>query len=926
MNKNKSTYSSSSSFIGGWNFNDKSRSSTANQVSLRPKSKVITKYKNNKNSASSNKQFNSNVSSRLASRASSYASLVPSTAMSNANDLQSKDKVICSICHDANNVKCLVGISFLNLTTGEIISYEYTDSQLYVRTLYSLKLWEPLEVYISDKGASTDKSKFYNLLCSSLDEQNVTGFGATSVVFISSKLYNLEASQFIIQNHLLTSSNNKDALIDKTTKDFENKFLASKSMAAVFLYYHESYKSSGPRFNKVRIKLEATEKTALIDIKTIQKLELIENLVVKNELSLFKFLDHTITKMGKRMLKNSILQPLTDVASIKMRLNCVTFLHDQTAGITDADLNILNLIRKQLHNCKDLDYLFIKLLVGGIDISENEPSVCNIKPDEVINFLIALKTSLESFKEIGQLLLCVENDNPETIILNEIKKNLNNPVIDEILENIIKSCLNEDVYWATSNIELQNQRIYAIRSGSNGFLDVSRTLYQNIIDEVVKEIESLTLEFNLSIEQAFDDKRGFYLKLLKTDYKRYKLEMDTNFLPKVFINVNVKSGKFVEFSTLKIMKLNSRFFEIISEISILSEQIGLECISKIKEYTVYLFMFSESLAMLDFICSLTQHIKIHKDYSLPNFESGVTNDPELVIKSGRHPLLEKKLTNKYIANDTSMIKNVSNVQLLTGCNGSGKSIYLKQTMILNIMAQIGSYVPCSYGKFPIFHRFYSRFCSDTIELNTSTFELELREINFFLQHLESESQLTMLAIDEFGRGSSIGDGFAICLATAKYLLNKNCFSILATHFNTMPMFLQMTKNVKHINMASHINTIEGKELGSNVIKMLYKVKEEPKNFTMENYGLKIASGIFDKSIITKGFEISKKMKEISILDEYSQNDKNKTLKKYLKLKVLKTTYGKLQAYKQICANKHIPEDNQYLKSLQNEFIENYSKI
>ncbi|CAI8508508.1 unnamed protein product [Hanseniaspora opuntiae] len=365
MNKNKSTYSSSSSFIGGWNFNDKSRSSTANQVSLRPKSKVITKYKNNKNSASSSKQFNSNVSSRLASRASSYASLVPSTAMSNANDLQSKDKVICSICHDANDVKCLVGISFLNLTTGEIISYEYTDSQLYVRTLYSLKLWEPLEVYISDKGASTDKSKFYNLLCSSLDEQNVTGFGATSVVFISSKLYNLEASQFIIQNHLLTSSNNKDALIDKTTKDFENKFLASKSMAAVFLYYHESYKISGPRFNKVRIKLEATEKTALLDIKTIQKLELIENLVVKSDLSLFKFLDHTITKMGKRMLKNSILQPLTDVASIKMRLNCVTFLHDQTAGISDADLNILNLIRKQLHNCKDLDYLFIKLLVGG---------------------------------------------------------------------------------------------------------------------------------------------------------------------------------------------------------------------------------------------------------------------------------------------------------------------------------------------------------------------------------------------------------------------------------------------------------------------------------------------------------------------------------------------------------------------------------
>lgn len=926
MNKNKLSFSSSSSFIGGWNFNDKSRSSTANQVLSRSKIKAITKYKYNKNSTSSNKQFSSNVTSRLASRASSYASLVPSTAMSNTNELQSKDKVICSICHDPNDVECLVGISFLNLTTGEIISYEYTDSQLYVRTLYSLKIWEPLEIYIPDKGNSTDKSKFYSFLCSSLEEQNISGFATKSVILISSKLYNLEASQFIIQNHLLTSTNNRDALTDKTTKDFENKYMALKSMAAVFLYYHESYKIAGPRFNKVRIKLEATEKTALIDIKTIHKLELIENLVVKNDLSLFKFLDHTITRMGKRMLKNSILQPLTDVASIKMRLNCIAFLNDQTAGIIDAELNIVNLIRKQLHNCKDLDYLFIKLLVGGTEFSENEPSVCNIKPGEVINFLIALKTSLESFKEIGELLMCVDNDNPETIILNEIRKTLNNSVIDEILENIIKSCLNEDVYWATSNIELQNQRIYAVRSGSNGFLDVSRTLYQNIIDEVVKEIESLTLEYSLCIEQAFNDKRGFYLKLLKTDYKRYKLEMETSALPQVFINVNVKSGKYVEFSTLKIMKLNSRFFEIISEISILSEQIGLECISKIKEYTVYLFMFSESLAMLDFICSLNQHVKIHKNYTVPEFESDVTNDPQLIIKSGRHPLLEKKLTIGYIANDTDIIKNVSNVQLLTGCNGSGKSIYLKQIMVLNIMAQIGSYVPCSYGKFPIFHRFYSRFCSDTIELNTSTFELELREINFFLQHLESESQLTMLAIDEFGRGSSIGDGFAICLATAKYLLNKNCFSVLATHFNTMPLFLQMARNVKHINMVSHINTNEGQELGSNAIKMSYKVMEEPKNFKMENYGLKVASGVFDKSIIAKGFEISKKMKEISIFHEHSQNDEDKTLKKYLKLKILKVTYGKLQAYKQLCTENQIPQDKQYLKSLQNEFIESYSKI
>ncbi|SGZ38777.1 uncharacterized protein HGUI_00977 [Hanseniaspora guilliermondii] len=926
MNKSKSSNSTSSSFIGGWNFSNKSRSSTANHSLSKPKSKFIAKNKSNKNSCSSRNKFSSNVTSRLASRASSYASLVPSTAMSNINDFQTKDKVICSICHDTNYVKCIVGISFLNLTTGEIISYEYTDSQLYVRTLYSLKLWEPLEIYISDKGASTDKSKFYKLLCNSLEEQDVTGFGSTTVIFISNKLYNLEAGQFIIQNHLLTSTNNKDALIDKTTKDFENKYLALKSMAAVFLYYHESYKTTGPRFNKVRIKLEATEKTALIDIKTIKKLELIENLVVKSDISLFKFMDHTITKMGKRMLKNSILQPLTNVASITMRLNCVTFLNDQTAGISDADLNIVHLIRKQLHNCKDLDYLFIKLLVGDIGSPEDKHSVSSIKPDEVINFLIALKTSLESFKEIGQLLLCVDDNDQEIIILNEIKKNLNSPVIDEILENIIKSCLNEDVHWATSNIELQNQRIYAIRSGSDGFLDVSRTLYQNIIDEVVKEIESLSTEFNLCIEQSFDDKRGFFLKLLKTDYKRYKHEMETTTLPNIFINVNIKSGKYVEFSTLKIMKLNSRFFEIISEISILSEKIGLECISKIKEYTVYLFMFSESLAMLDFICSLTQHIKIHKDYTVPNFDSSIMNDSELRIKSGRHPLLEKKLTNKYIANDTSMIKNVSNVQLVTGCNGSGKSIYLKQTMILSIMAQIGSYVPCNYGKFPIFHRFYSRFCSDIIELNTSTFELELREINFFLQHLESEPQLTMLAIDEFGRGSSIGDGFAICLATVKYFLNKNCFSILATHFNTMPMFLQMSKNFKHINMVSHISTHEGKELGSNVIKMSYKAKEEPKNFKMEHYGLKIASGIFDKCIITKGFEISKQIKEISILDEHSHDDENRTLKKYLKLQILRVTYAKLQEHKQMCKANNIPEDNEYLKSLQNEFIEKYSKI
>lgn len=867
------------------------------------KSMMVSRRKSAKSNALSLSSTSSLMSNRLRTGTSTSGPATAASSILGSYD----DKILCSIYEIPNDLNGKIGISFFNLTNGEMIASEYTDSQLFVRTMHNINVYTPLEVYVPENFSKPIPVKLYQILKNNLSEN-------IDIKSLPVKMFSVQAGITILEKHLIT--NNIDKLNQKANvlKEFENKPWALCSLAALYEYYLHSFDGNGDlknKFTKIRIKYKQTEKTALIDSKTIKTLELIENTIEKNGMNLFKFLNHTVTKMGKRMMKNNLLQPLTDKKSIKLRLSCVQYLID---SIESEEYNMLSQIRKYLQQCCDLDFLFSKLLIGN-NVDGNR---VYLKPNEMINFVISLKTSLEYFLEISQVLQFVEKENSELLILTEIEKNLRNEDIHKILK-VIKSCINEDAHWASSKIEFQNQRIYAIKSGCNGFLDVSRTLYQNLMDEIIQEVENLNENYNFTISYSFDDNKGFYLRILKKELKMYK---NNDMMPSIFINRNNKNKNYFEFSTLKIMKLNTRLFEVMSEISIISEQMVVECINEISNYIASLFMFSESIAMLDFLCSLAFHAKKNKNYCMPSFINS-----DLIIKSGRHPILEKTIKN-YIPNDTSLINGVSSFQILTGCNASGKSVYLKQTLILSIMAQIGSFVPCDSANFPIFQKFHGRLCSDTIEINSSTFEVELKEISSFLHDLKNKTELeeppsTLLIIDEFGRGSSLGDGFAICLATIKYILKCKVYTILATHFNTIPDFLQATPTVKHISTSTFVN----KANNDNKLHMTFRLNENPKENSIENYGLKLASSIFDKKIIKRSYEISKLIKNSSILfDKNKSIINNKELKKFKRIQLINETLGKIENYKKTCQSNNTDCDPEILKNFQTQFINCYSSI
>ena len=169
--------------------------------------------------------------------------------------------------------------------------------------------------------------------------------------------------------------------------------------------------------------------------------------------------------------------------------------------IRDRDNSqLLGDLRTEMRSCQDLDALYSKLLSADH---------AAIRPDQKLNYVILLKDSIELASKLGSLL---ENNKVESRLLKEVKEICQNDAIEDIRE-LISTYINDDCTWASTNLDLQNQRSYAVKSGANGLLDVSRQIYKGIIDDIINEIESLSQRHSLNLQHSYDSTRGFFVKL-----------------------------------------------------------------------------------------------------------------------------------------------------------------------------------------------------------------------------------------------------------------------------------------------------------------------------------------------------------------------------------------------------------------------------
>ncbi|KAE8152405.1 muts domain V-domain-containing protein [Aspergillus avenaceus] len=544
--------------------------------------------------------------------------------------------------------------------------------------------------------------------------------------------------------------------------------------------------------HSLRIRFEPSQGSMLIDLSTIVSLELIQNLQsARSKDSLFGLMNETLTPMGGRLLRANILQPSTERSKLLARYDSVEDLS------TKGEMFVS--VRQALKGFIDADKVLTSLIL--IPIKRTFQYV-----EQSVNNVIMLKTYL-----------CA-------------------PAGHRAVEELIESTLNEHVAYQTRPLDLRNQRIYCVRAGVNTLLDVARQTYKEANMDAADLVAELSESHGIALELKFDTARQYYMSILAT-------EVDT--LPDVFINVYRKKSR-IECQTLDLVKLNQKIVDAHNEVISMSDQAIQELIQDIRCEVASLFRVSEAIAMLDMLSAFAQLATCH-DYVRPELTE------TLAIKSGRHPIREKIHRKKFVPNDAYATQQ-SRFQIITGCNMSGKSTYIRSLALMTIMAQIGSFIPADYASFPIVHQLFARVStSDDLEANVSTFAAEMREMAFILRNIEPRS---MVIVDELGRGTSTTDGLAIAIAISEALIESHSLVWFVTHFHDLAVILAERSGVVSLHLAAEISPDASK------MTMLYKITEGPD--TTRFYGLALARLVeLPPKILETAQQVSEKLNELA---------------------------------------------------------------
>ncbi|KAK7970630.1 muts domain V-domain-containing protein [Apiospora saccharicola] len=750
--------------------------------------------------------------------------------------------VICAIS-EARGVSPSVGLAFINATTNEAVLSQICDSQFYVKTIHKIRIyWPSVILMVNTAFLPHPKSPLLSLV-----EEAMSG---TPIEALDRKYWSETLGLEFIQ----TLSFRED--LDATKVAIQGNYYATCSFAA------------------------PSEDTMMIDISTIQSLELIQN--IQNAMSkdcLYGILNETLTPMGARMLRSNILQPSTQwEATLKLRYDTL----DELAVKEDMFFEI----RKALKGFIDAEKVLTKLVIvpEGASIYASQQALNHVLMIKV--FVFAISSLHEALGEAESELLCriQEICRPELI----------QPVIKMIMETI-----NEDVTFMKLPIDMWHQRTYAVKSGVNGLLDVARQTYKEGTDDVHQHVEDINKEFEISLEIKFDQDRKYWLRLRECDVEHRDV-------PDILIN-RVRKGGYLECQTLPLVQINTRITDSHNEAVMLSDRVIHDLLSSIRGHIPNLFRVCESVALLDMISSFGQSVTV-RDYIRPEIGS------VLALKAARHPIYEKLMQQEFTPNDV-FANEQHRFQIITGCNMSGKSTYIRMVALLQVMAQIGCFVPAEYASFPIIQQLFVRMSTDdSIEANMSTFSIEMREMAFILRNINKNS---MVVVDELGRGTSTRDGLAIAIAISEALLQSEAFVWFATHFEQLTAVLGSRPGVLNLHLETEVS--HGNDQETPKMTMLYKVNSGPAQ--EEHYGINLASMIgFPEEFIEVAERVSSSLKRQTEEKKRTSQSRQLALKRKL---ILNLNESLIQLKGSDMDDAAL---GSYLRQLQGEFVVRMEKI
>ena len=642
--------------------------------------------------------------------------ITPGVALNDGILDQKSNNFLASVFNIKNNY----GISFLDISTGELLVAEGNIE--YIKNL--LSSYDAKEILVCKKNKSAFINEFGNY---------------SSVFYFDDWVFKKDFALEKIKNHFNISS----------LKGFgisENN-IGLLACGSILHYLDETQHNKLEHITKINQIIDSSH--VWMDQFTVSNLELIHSNSNDGK-SLIDVIDYTSSPMGARMLKRWLIHPLLDLKKLNFRHSSVDEI------IKNKDL--LLSLQSELRSLSDLERIIAKVVTFKISPRE----------------LVQLKESLIKVKSIKDLL-------SEKSLINLFKINSSLDCCESIIK-LLEQTLNNE---APVNIKKGN----VIKENFNSELDELRSLsisgkdYLNKILEREKNNTGIT-----SLKISFNNVFGYFIEVRNI----HKDKVPEDWIRKQTL---VNAERYI---TSELKDYEAKILGAEEKISVLESKLFEELIIKLIKDVEVIQNNSFWLANLDCLVGFA-NLALKAKYTKPT----LNNSKDLEIIKGRHPVIESQLSQEspYVPNDLKLCDKTNQILMITGPNMSGKSAILRQTALIVLLAQIGSFVPAEKAKIGIIDKIFTRVgASDNISAGESTFMVEMNESASIINNISKNS---LVLLDEIGRGTSTYDGISIAWAIAEFLHDHpyKPKTLFATHYHELNMMADTFERVNNVNVS-----------------------------------------------------------------------------------------------------------------------------
>ena len=680
-----------------------------------------------------------------------------------------------------------MAVAFLDLSTGEFVVTEFAGDAAWERVIEQLDTFSPREIIFPKSLEPLFKSNARQLTDGASETNGAaTGFslsgGQPSLNPLDEWGFSLQNGRELLLSHFEVASLDGFGL--------GGHELSTTAAGAALHYVRETQKADASHITG--ISYFEPNSYLILDSTTVRNLELVEALDGSRSRTLLGVLDETATGMGSRLLKQWLLRPSMKLGELRSRLDAIEEL--KTA------LMLRDRLRAELKKVADLERLMARISLGRATPRD----------------LVALKISVDSVPEIKVML-----GDCSSSLLEILAESL-----DELpdLRDLIGASLVDDPPATTADGGY-------IRPGYSAELDEVRELSTSG-KSVIARIESRERARTgiASLKVKFNNVFGYFIEVSKANAKSVPDNYERR---QTLTNAERYTTPELKEYEAKVLGADERIAEIEQELfANVRQAVAVE--------TRRVQAVAQALSALDVLLSLAE-VASRRNYTRPL----LTEDDEVYIRTGRHPVIEST-GERFIPNDVYLNNSTDRVLIITGPNMGGKSVYLRQTALISIMAQIGSFVPADEARISIVDRIFTRVgASDSLARGRSTFMVEMTET---ANILNTATPRSLVLLDEVGRGTSTFDGLSLAWAITEYLHDNPqhaAKTLFATHYHEMTELAKLLPGVRNYQMAA-------KE-SNGAIVFLRRVVE---GSASKSYGIEVArlAGL-PRSVIERAREI-----------------------------------------------------------------------